>query len=144
MLCIRDNVSVNNESVRICRVLRASLNVLEFLYHSGSFHNRTTGYHNFPFVGVSDCFVCWTAYHEHVFLVFCQKRVLYTDIFKVWCLGNNLCGNTNDRRSGNGNLSTELQIHPKKKIFGTSTGFELMASTLALRCSSSGGREPQR
>ena len=30
------------------------------------------------------------AYHEHVFLVFCQKRVLYTDIFQVWCLGNNL------------------------------------------------------
>ena len=43
----------------------------------------------FPFVGVSDCFVCLTAYHEHVFLVFCLKRVLYTGVFKVWCLGNN-------------------------------------------------------
>ena len=91
MLCIHNNVSVNNEFVRICRVLRASLNILLFLHHSGSFQNGRTGCDIFPFVGVSDCFVCWTAYDEHNFRVFCQKRILYTGIFKLWCLGNNLC-----------------------------------------------------
>ena len=48
-------MSVNNESVQICIVLRASLNVLWFFHHSGSFQNRTTGYHIFSFAGVSDC-----------------------------------------------------------------------------------------
>ena len=91
MLCIHNNASINNESVRICRVLRASLNILQFLHHSGSFQNRRTGCDIFPFAGVSDCFVCWTAYDEQNFRVFCQKRISYTGIFKVWCLGNNLC-----------------------------------------------------
>ena len=57
---------------------------------SGSFQNRTTACYIFPFVGVSDCFACWTADDEHVFRVFCQKGILYTGIFKVCCLGNNL------------------------------------------------------
>ena len=52
----------------------ASLNVLYFLYHSGSFQNRRTGWLIFPFVGVFDCFVCWMAFDKHVFRVFLLKR----------------------------------------------------------------------
>ena len=55
LLCIHNNVSVNNEWVRTCIVRRASLNVLWFLHLSSSFQNRTTGYHIFSFAGVSDC-----------------------------------------------------------------------------------------
>ena len=49
VLCIRNNVSVTNESVRICRVLRASLNVLYFLDHLDSFQNRKDWTPYFPF-----------------------------------------------------------------------------------------------
>ena len=82
LLCIHNNVSVNNESVRICRVLRASLTVWQFLDHSGSFQNRTTGYHIFPFTGVMNMFSSFFVKKE-----FC----IPVSWFKVWCLGNNLC-----------------------------------------------------
>ena len=80
VLCIHNNVSVNNKSVRICRVLRASLTVWKFLHYSGNFQKRTTGYHIFPFTGVvnmfSACFV---------------KKEFCIPVSWVWCLGNNLC-----------------------------------------------------